>query len=47
MSEVPLAEVFQSQAVVLLRNGTTVSELYARIRAAEEQVAAEREANAT
>lgn len=39
---IPLIDNFESIAVVLLRSGETASELFSRIRKAEEKVASER-----
>lgn len=44
---IPLTETFRASAVVLLRNGTTVSELRDLVREAEEQVASERASEPT
>ena len=41
MSETPLIEVFKSQAVVMIRNGVPIHELYMALTAACEQVAEE------
>jgi len=46
MAETPLIEVFRSIAVVLIRNGAPLHELYRALAAAAEQVAKEAEADA-